>query len=357
MKLQFYIEEMKMKQYYMHLKEYSKYQEKILKKLYGKTTKANQRFSDIVNLVRPLTKEDKEIIFKTLQEETDCKYTIDELFKLYDINHSIKTEKNELLRRIKICVALNTQGKNSNQTIESLVKKNKDTDFNISRRQLSYYMDGNNLNGSDKQVQKLAGFFNVIPEYFMKDKFKEFPVPIDYSFEYMLDAEDALRKEREREEKKIMDSLSRFLILCSDYTFEDEGLRKDYVSKLKEDSTMIKIIYATVRYIEYKYYKSKNIDHLFNKKNIYKNCLYREGKQPLSDFDYMMYHQKQLEVGLDMIKLRLVDYKELLSILPFSSFKLKINNEEEFITILESELNKCSKNIEDFLNSFYNDIF
>ena len=54
-----------MKQYYMHLKEYSKYQEKILKKLYGKTTKANQRFSDIVNLVRPLTKEDKEIIFKT----------------------------------------------------------------------------------------------------------------------------------------------------------------------------------------------------------------------------------------------------------------------------------------------------
>ena len=70
-----------------------------------------------------------------------------------------------------------------------------------------------------------------------------------------------------------------------------------------------------------------------------------------------MYHQKQLEFGLDMIKLRLVDYKELLSILPFSSFKLKINNEEEFITILDSELNKCSKNIEDFLNSFYNDIF
>ena len=85
MKLQFYIEEMKMKQYYMHLKEYSKYQEKILKKLYGKTTKANQRFSDIVNLVRPLTKEDKEIIFKTLQEETDCFLTFNEVTIMFEL--------------------------------------------------------------------------------------------------------------------------------------------------------------------------------------------------------------------------------------------------------------------------------
>ena len=75
MKLQFYIEEMKMKQYYMHLKEYSKYQEKILKKLYGKTTKANQRFSDIVNLVRPLTKDEFDAVINLPYSlKSDIKY-------------------------------------------------------------------------------------------------------------------------------------------------------------------------------------------------------------------------------------------------------------------------------------------